>query len=159
VVAAAGLLVVAAACVPAPPPPSPPFVITGESFNPPIEGTTFVQSQPGQPLGTPAGTPPCSLYPNLPTETTATATVAPVNGQVPDRVVVNYLAGNDLENIPLQQTSPGSITWTGTIAITDGRTFFVTNPMNFYVSFAAWWHWIPDSVPDMQHVGVVRACS
>src|SRR5215469_11846877 len=89
--AALGLVVAGAACVPAPaPPPSSPFVVTGEAFSPPLETTTFVQSQPGQAPGT-----PCSLFPSLPTSVTVTATVAPVNGQVPDGVGVSVTGGGN----------------------------------------------------------------
>ena len=95
---------------PAPPPPppatTPNFILTNSSFTPPIESTTFVQSQPGAPLGT-----PCALYPLLPTTVTATATVAPIDGQIPDSVVVD-LDTYPAQRINLSQTRNGSTTWT-----------------------------------------------
>jgi hypothetical protein len=109
----------------------PTFHVSGISFTPPLidpvtnQGTTFVQSQPGQPLGT-----PCSLFPNLPTSVTATATVVGVNGQVPDAVLVE-IDSDHAFTFPMTPTSPGSSTYTATGSVTDGHETFPRNPMSF----------------------------
>ena len=153
--AAVGLVVLGAGCLAAAPPAPPPFVVSGESLNPPLATTTFVQSQPGQPPGT-----PCSLFPSLPTSLTVTATVAPVNGQVPDSVGAYIKGDGDVLFGVLAPTSPGSTTWTGTVPITDGGTVFTTNPMHFYVTIATQFHpgdpWYEMTGPQF---GVVQACS
>ena len=125
---------------PAPPPPppatTPNFILTNASFTPPIESTTFVQSQPGAPLGT-----PCALYPLLPTTVTATATVAPIDGQIPDSVVVD-LDTYPAQRINLSQTRNGSTTWTAAFPIAGSGTTFPANPYHYFAQFIVFWHGI-----------------
>jgi hypothetical protein len=127
-------------------------VVTGVSYNPPLETTTFVQSQPGQPLGT-----PCSVFPSEPTSVTVTATVAPVNGQVPDRVAL-FLGLNPFRLLDLAPTSPGSTTWTGTFPIAGTDTAFSPNPYQFAAQVAVYWHG-QSAGGDTPRSGVIQACS
>ena len=155
-VVVAAVVMLAACQVPAPPPPNqaPNFVVTNASFFPALDQTTFVQSQPGAPLGT-----PCSLYPTLPTTVTASATVLPVSGQSPDIVVVDVDV-NPPERIDLAPI-PGTSTWTGTFPVAGADTDlmgFAASPFHFSMQFVTLWHNTSggdvDAVP-----GQIRECA
>jgi hypothetical protein len=132
-------------------------VATGISFSPPLETTTFVQSQPGQPLGT-----PCSPAPTLPTEVTATATIAPVNGNVPDSVFID-IDTDHFHHVPMAPISPGSDTYVGTGPVTDGTEVFVANKINFLANIGISWQGqsmdLRQPGPEPGFPGVVDACA
>jgi hypothetical protein len=130
----------------------PNFTITNASFSPAIETTTFVQSQPGAPLGT-----PCALYPTLPTTVTATATVKRVAGQMPDSVVVD-VDTYPAQRIYLSPVRPGSTTWKATFPIAGVDTQFLANPYHYFAQFIVFWHNISMG-NDEARAGLVRACA
>jgi hypothetical protein len=105
------------------------FVIADASFTPTIEGSTFVQSEPGQPLGT-----PCGLYPDLPTTVTATATVELIGGQAPDRVYVD-LEISPHRRVDLVPVAPESTTYSATFTIADEDSTFLANPYHYFAQF------------------------